>query len=143
MHDAHGAWRLRPRDGSCTHDTRLRGCSPCCRIGPSAPSRADAPAASGQTRALRLESRPGPVGKMRVMPDDDRKPVRRAEPGPREPQVTRHTRSSSASGREDYSRTTRDVRVSVRSFYLADQSQPDENHFVWAYRVKIENQGRV
>ncbi|OJW25787.1 MAG: Co2+/Mg2+ efflux protein ApaG [Rhodospirillales bacterium 69-11] len=30
----------------------------------------------------------------------------------------------------------------MRSFYLADQSQPDENHFVWAYRVKIENQGR-
>jgi len=31
--------------------------------------------------------------------------------------------------------------VSVRSFFLADQSQPDENHFVWAYRVKIENLG--
>ncbi len=43
--------------------------------------------------------------------------------------------------RADYSRTTRDVQVSVRSFFLADQSQPDENHFVWAYRVKIENQG--
>jgi ApaG protein len=46
-----------------------------------------------------------------------------------------------ATGREDYSRITRNVRVSVRSFFLADQSQPDENHFVWAYRVKIENQG--
>jgi ApaG protein len=43
--------------------------------------------------------------------------------------------------RADYCRTTRDVQVSVRSFFLADQSQPDENHFVWAYRVKIENQG--
>jgi ApaG protein len=29
----------------------------------------------------------------------------------------------------------------VRSFFLADQSQPDDNHFVWAYRVKIENHG--
>ncbi len=43
---------------------------------------------------------------------------------------------------EDYSKTTRDIRVSVRSFYLADQSQPGEGKFVWAYRIKIENQGR-
>lgn len=47
----------------------------------------------------------------------------------------------SGAGREDYSRTTREVRVSVRSFFLADQSQPDDNYYVWAYRVKIENQG--
>jgi ApaG protein len=40
---------------------------------------------------------------------------------------------------QDYAKTTRGVRVSVRSFFLADQSQPDENRFVWAYRVKIEN----
>jgi ApaG protein len=46
-----------------------------------------------------------------------------------------------AQPRSDYSRVTRDVLVSVRSFFLADQSRPDENHFVWAYRVKIENQG--
>lgn len=42
---------------------------------------------------------------------------------------------------DDYSRVTRHVRVSVRSFYLSDQSRPEDNHFVWAYRVKIENQG--
>ncbi len=42
---------------------------------------------------------------------------------------------------QDYAKTTRGVRVSVRSFYLDDQSQPEENHFVWAYRVKIENVG--
>ncbi len=46
-----------------------------------------------------------------------------------------------AQARADYWRVTRDVRVSVRSFFLADQSRPDENHFVWAYQVKIENQG--
>ncbi len=46
-----------------------------------------------------------------------------------------------APARADYSRVTRDVRVSVRSFFLADQSQPDENHFVWAYQVKIKNEG--
>ncbi|WP_203075107.1 Co2+/Mg2+ efflux protein ApaG [Falsiroseomonas ponticola] len=43
---------------------------------------------------------------------------------------------------EDYSETTRDIRVSVRSFYLADQSEPERSHFVWAYRVTIENRGR-
>jgi len=44
--------------------------------------------------------------------------------------------------RSDYAETTRDVCVSVRSFFLADQSRPDESHFVWAYRVRIENHGR-
>jgi ApaG protein len=43
--------------------------------------------------------------------------------------------------RDTYSLTTRGVRVTVRSFFLADQSQPDEGRFVWAYRVWIENQG--
>ncbi|WP_439551872.1 Co2+/Mg2+ efflux protein ApaG [Falsiroseomonas sp.] len=43
---------------------------------------------------------------------------------------------------DDYSETTRDIRVSVRSFYLADQSEPERSHFVWAYRVTIENRGR-
>ena len=43
---------------------------------------------------------------------------------------------------EGYSKITRNVCVTVRSFYLEDQSQPDESHYVWAYRVKIENRGR-
>jgi len=42
---------------------------------------------------------------------------------------------------DGYVRITRGVRVTVRSFYLDDQSQPDDNRFVWAYRVRIENQG--
>jgi ApaG protein len=50
-------------------------------------------------------------------------------------------RGAKASLNEGYSRTTRDVCVTVRSFFLADQSQPDDGHFVWAYRVKIENHG--
>jgi ApaG protein len=43
---------------------------------------------------------------------------------------------------ESYTKTTRGVRVSVRSFFLEDQSEPEENRFVWAYKVKIENHGR-
>ena len=41
---------------------------------------------------------------------------------------------------EDYSKTTAGIRVSVRSFYLEDQSRPEEAHFVWAYRVAIANE---
>ena len=41
----------------------------------------------------------------------------------------------------DYTSTTRAIRVSVRSFYLADQSKPEEGKYVWAYRVRIENLG--
>jgi ApaG protein len=45
-------------------------------------------------------------------------------------------------GREGYTKTTRGIRISVRSYYLEDQSNPDDHHYVWAYRVKIENAGR-
>lgn len=62
---------------------------------------------------------------------------RSASPASQQPRSGR----SAGNARADYSRTTHDVCVSVRSFFLADQSQPDENHYVWAYRVKIENQG--
>lgn len=41
-----------------------------------------------------------------------------------------------------YIETTRGIRVTVRSFYLDDQSQPDEGRFVWAYRVTIDNQSQ-
>jgi ApaG protein len=42
-----------------------------------------------------------------------------------------------------YVATTRDVRVSVTSFYLTDQSEPAENKYVWGYRIRIENLGAV
>jgi ApaG protein len=40
-----------------------------------------------------------------------------------------------------YSQTTRAITVTVQPIYLEDQSSPDESHFVWAYRIKIENHG--
>ena len=40
-----------------------------------------------------------------------------------------------------YEKMTRDIQVSVRPFYLEDQSAPDEDHFVWAYKVNIANKG--
>ena len=32
--------------------------------------------------------------------------------------------------------------MTVRTFFLEDQSEPDEGKWVWAYQVRIENQGR-
>lgn len=40
-----------------------------------------------------------------------------------------------------YSEITRAIRVTVQPVYLEDQSTPSENHFVWAYHVRIENTG--
>lgn len=40
-----------------------------------------------------------------------------------------------------YEQLTRDIKVTVKPFYLEDQSSPEESHFVWAYHVKIENSG--
>ena len=41
-----------------------------------------------------------------------------------------------------YEKTTRSIKVSVNPIYLDDQSDPEDFHFVWAYHVRIENQGK-
>ncbi len=40
-----------------------------------------------------------------------------------------------------YEAVTDDIKVSVTPFFLEDQSSPEEDHYVWAYQVSIENQG--
>lgn len=40
-----------------------------------------------------------------------------------------------------YTETTRGITVTVQPVYLDDQSSPTEGHYVWAYRVRIENNG--
>ncbi len=40
-----------------------------------------------------------------------------------------------------YEKITRSIKVTVVPTYLDDQSSPTDNHFVWAYQVRIENQG--
>lgn len=40
-----------------------------------------------------------------------------------------------------YESTTRNIRVTVRPKYLQSQSRPDDDHFVWAYTIMIENKG--
>jgi ApaG protein len=49
---------------------------------------------------------------------------------------------SGGGGSGPFTAVTRGVRVTVRSYYLADQSQPERGHHVWAYRVTIANEGR-
>ena len=41
-----------------------------------------------------------------------------------------------------YEATTENIRVIVRPQFLEGQSNPDENKFVWAYNVTVENRGQ-
>jgi ApaG protein len=40
-----------------------------------------------------------------------------------------------------YAQTTRGITVIVLPIYLEDQSTPEAGHFVWAYHIRIENNG--
>lgn len=40
-----------------------------------------------------------------------------------------------------YMETTRGIQVTVTPIYLDGQSNPQDNHYVWAYQVRIENTG--
>ena len=39
------------------------------------------------------------------------------------------------------SQTTENVEVEAESFFLEDHSDPDENHFIFAYKIRIKNHG--
>lgn len=41
-----------------------------------------------------------------------------------------------------YSETTNSVQVTVEPEFLEEQSEPEDHQFVWAYHIRIENQGR-
>ena len=40
-----------------------------------------------------------------------------------------------------YSKTTKKINITVKPYYLEDQSEPEDLHYVWAYKVTIDNQG--
>ncbi len=40
-----------------------------------------------------------------------------------------------------YTQTTHEVRVTVYPTYLESHSSPEQNHFLWVYHVRIENNG--
>ncbi len=39
-----------------------------------------------------------------------------------------------------YEAITRDIRISVEPLFVAEQSDPDENHYVWHYTIHISNE---
>ncbi len=43
---------------------------------------------------------------------------------------------------DGFSKTTNGVAVTVRAFFLEDQSTPEDGRYVWAYKVEIVNRGR-
>jgi ApaG protein len=40
-----------------------------------------------------------------------------------------------------YTKTTREIKITVVPVYLTEQSDPDDHHYVWAYTIQIENMG--
>ena len=42
-----------------------------------------------------------------------------------------------------YSKTTNGIKVTVTPYFLADQSSPNEGHYVWAYQVNIKNLSHI
>lgn len=63
--------------------------------------------------------------------------ARQAQVFYREANVTQHSTEVGS----PYAATTRDITVSVQPYFLEEQSTPDAGHFVWAYHVRIQNDG--
>ena len=40
-----------------------------------------------------------------------------------------------------YQERTRSIQISVEPFYVDEQSAPEQNRFVFGYRIQIDNQG--
>lgn len=45
--------------------------------------------------------------------------------------------------RHRYEEITRDIKIAVEPDFLEDQSDPDENRYLWSYRVTIENKSEL
>ena len=41
-----------------------------------------------------------------------------------------------------YQKETRAIEITVKPFYLEEQSEPDDSHFVFAYHIRIQNNGQ-
>ena len=41
-----------------------------------------------------------------------------------------------------FSKTTNKINISVKTYYLDEQSEPNKQHYVWAYQVTINNLGQ-
>ena len=41
-----------------------------------------------------------------------------------------------------YTKTTKKISITVNPYFLEDQSEPEDQHYVWAYQVTINNLGK-
>ena len=41
-----------------------------------------------------------------------------------------------------YSKKTKKINITVNPYFLDDQSEPEDQHFVWAYQVTIDNKSK-
>ena len=41
-----------------------------------------------------------------------------------------------------YTKTTKKINITVNPYFLEDQSEPEDQHYVWAYQVTINNLGK-
>ena len=41
-----------------------------------------------------------------------------------------------------YQKKTRAIQITVKPFYLDEQSEPDDSQYVFAYHIRIENNGK-
>ena len=41
-----------------------------------------------------------------------------------------------------YSKTTKKINITVNPYFLEDQSEPEDQHYVWAYQVTIDNRSK-
>ena len=46
-------------------------------------------------------------------------------------------------GLDTYEEISNGIKITVSPFYLEDQSNPEDNHYVWAYSIDITNLGDV
>lgn len=42
-----------------------------------------------------------------------------------------------------FTKTTRDIKVTAVPRFLAEHSEPTDNHFVWSYTISVENYGET
>ena len=64
-----------------------------------------------------------------------------AERKPMETELRRARRASAKDDKKPYVAETKAIKVSVKPTFLEDQSSPSDDHYVWAYNVRIENGG--
>lgn len=57
-------------------------------------------------------------------------------------ETTKYSPTAEHSEAVIYSEITNSVQVTVEPEFLEEQSEPEDHQFVWAYHIRIENQGR-